>query len=494
METGQRRMTLRRRIGKDEERTYLEVPFAVNGRVERIEAAYRYERGGGEAVVDIGLRSPERIVGWSGGARQSFFVGTELATPGYLAGPVAEGEWAVLLGAYKIPADGTEVTIDIVLTEPRERWIKGDLHMHSVHSDGRYTIEAAKASCAARGLDYMALTDHNTLSQNRTAIGQDERLLVLPGVELTSYFGHANVYGVPEALRDFRVTTPEQARAALGEIRAQGGFVSLNHPLCPSCPWEFGFDLPHDAIEVWNGPWRALNERAVAWWQEQLAAGRRLVALGGSDAHADDRLVKHGRPTAAVRTDRTTAQGVLDGIRQGRVVLSFDPDETFLTLTSGDYGVGDLLPRTAVDAAGGAIPLVIDVHGARGDRVALWSDRGLEASWDIEAPADAPAKTWEADAAAGGWAAQLGLAALRELGAPGGADCAPAPAGAAAAAEVPAVRVPAAAAAGGRVQLRFEGAADRLFYRLEARRTAPGTSVSVMTCLTNPLYIERSAK
>ncbi|MBO7748588.1 CehA/McbA family metallohydrolase, partial [Paenibacillus sp. MWE-103] len=419
METGERRITLRRRIGKDEERSYLEVPFVVDGSAERIEAAYRYERGGGEAVVDIGLRSPERIVGWSGGARQSFFVGTELATPGYLAGPVAEGEWAVLLGAYKIPAEGTEVTIDIVLTEPRRGWIKGDLHMHSVHSDGRYTIEAAKASCAARGLSYMALTDHNTLSQNRAALAPDERLLVLPGAELTSYFGHANVYGAPEALRDFRVTTPEQARATLGEIRAQGGFVSLNHPFCPSCPWELGFDLPYDAIEVWNGPWRALNERAVAWWQEQLAAGRRLIALGGSDAHAEDRFVKHGRPTAAVRTDRKTAQGVLDGIRQGRVVLSFDPDETFLTLTSGDYGVGDLLPRTALDGAG-TIPLVIDVEGARGDRVALWSDRGLEAAWDIEAPADAPAKAWEADAADGGRAAQRELAVLREHAALGG--------------------------------------------------------------------------
>ncbi|SFD80098.1 hypothetical protein SAMN05216378_1483 [Paenibacillus catalpae] len=485
MEKGQRRLTMHRRIGKDEERSYLEVPFHLEGRVERIDVSYRYEQSGAEAVVDIGLCSPDGIVGWSGGARASFFVGTELATPGYLARPIIEGEWAVLLGAYKIPADGTMVTVDVVLTEPHERWMKGDLHMHSVHSDGRYTIESAKASCAARGLDFMALTDHNTLSQNQSALVPDERLLLLPGVELTSYFGHANVYGAPEALRDFRVTTPEGAKAELGDIRAKGGFVSLNHPFCPSCPWELGFDLPYDAIEVWNGPWRALNEHAVAWWQEQLAAGRRLIALGGSDTHAEDRFVKHGRPTAAVRTDTGTAQGVLDSIRRGRVVLSFDPDETFLNLTSGAYGVGDQMPRAEIDGTG-AIPLVIDVEGARGDHVTLWSDRGIEAAWHIAASAEVPAKAWEADVSDGGWVVQREIAALRELGAPAMT--------AAAAMGTSAVHVPAAEAPDGRVRLRFEGKADRLFYRLEARRDGASTAQSVMTCLTNPLYIEREVE
>ncbi|MBM7567797.1 CehA/McbA family metallohydrolase [Paenibacillus sacheonensis] len=492
METKKQRLALRRWIGKEEERSYLEVPFAVDGPVERIDIAYRYERGGAEkTVVDIGLRSPERIVGWSGGAREAFFVGTEKATPGYLAGPIAEGEWAVLLGAYKIPEGGAEVIVEVELARPHGRWMKGDLHMHSVHSDGGYTIEQAKDSCKARGLEFMALTDHNTSSQNFAALAPDEQLLLVPGVEMTSYYGHANVLGRPDALRDFRVTTSGQADGVLGEARERGGFVSLNHPFCPSCPWELGFDVPYDAIEVWNGPWRALNERALAWWQAQLSQGRRVIALGGSDTHREDRFVKHGRPTASVWTESDTVQGVLAGIRQGRVVLQFNPDETCMALASGEYGIGDTIPRHAIGEQG-AVPLTIDVCGARGDRVALWSDRGIEALWDIALPASAEAGEWETEAAqAGGWSVQREIAAILAFDASEDKEgCVPAiPAGAAAESGV-APRM--AETENGRVRLHFQGSADRLFYRLEARRVVEGLDQSVVTCLTNPVYIGRA--
>ncbi|QHW31988.1 CehA/McbA family metallohydrolase [Paenibacillus rhizovicinus] len=492
---GKRRLVLRRWIGKDEERTYLEVPFQLEGEVERIDVAYRYERGGvEETVVDIGLRAPERIVGWSGGDREAFFVGLEKATPGYRCGPIAQGEWAVLLGAYKIPAGGAEVVVEVELSLRRGRWMKGDLHMHSVHSDGRYTVEQAKESCRERGLEFMALTDHNTSSQNLAALAPDEQLLLVPGVELTSYFGHANAFGAPDALRDFRVVTAEQADGVLIEAQARGAFVSLNHPFCPACPWELGFDAPYDAVEVWNGPWRALNERAVAWWHGQLAQGRRLVALGGSDTHRVDRFVKHGRPTASVWTESDTVAGLLDGIRRGRVVLSFDPDETCMNLVSGEYGVGDIIP--AEEAVSG-VPLKIDVCGAKGDRISLWSDRGIEAVWDIGGADSGERREWERFAAEDGeWAVQREIAAILAIEAE--ADAADACGGqgradgtsAAAAAAAPAPQT--ADASNGRARISFQGAANRLFYRLEARRHADGLNVSVMTCMTNPIYIGRA--
>ncbi|MCM3628468.1 CehA/McbA family metallohydrolase [Paenibacillus glycanilyticus] len=495
MEMKKQRFVLRRWIDKEEQRSYLEVPFAVEGAVERIDIAYRYEReaAGGAAVVDIGLRSPKRIVGWSGGAREAFFVGTEKATPGYLAEPIVEGEWAVLLGAYKIPEGGAEVIIEVELTRPHGRWMKGDLHMHSVHSDGSYTIGQAKESCKARGLEFMALTDHNTTSQNHETLVPDEELLVIPGVELTSYFGHANVLGVSDALMDFRVTTSEQAGEVLGEARKRGGFVSLNHPFCPSCPWELGFDLPYDAIEVWNGPWRGLNERALAWWQGQLAQGHRLIALGGSDAHREERFVKHGRPTASVWAETDTAQGVLAGIRQGRVVLQFDPDETCLALTAGEYGIGQTIPLTAVDGKDG-IPLTINVCGAKGDRVALWSDRGIEAIWDIaDSHASIEARQWEQDAAeAGGWTVQREVAEILEFDAPDNKNCAPWEPDAVVLAGAVAPRT--VEAENGQVLLEFHGSSDRLFYRLEARRSVEGLKQSAVTCLTNPIYIEQEGR
>lgn len=413
--------TLKRWIAKEEEKTYIEIPFAVEGAVERIEVLYAYDRSDGPAVVDIGLRSPERIVGWSGGARETFFVGLDTATPGYLAGPIPEGEWRILLGAYRIPPGGCEVRIELKLAYKHPRWIKGDLHMHGVHSDGSYTIADSIQSCKEKGLAFAAFTDHNNASQNLATLAADDRIVLIPGVELTSYKGHANLLGALDALDDFRVLTSEQAAEALRRAAGKGALISLNHPFCPDCPWELGFDVPYDAIEVWNGPWRPLNETAVHWWQEQLAAGKKIVAIGGSDTHAPHPLVAHGTPTTYVKADAESKEAILQAIRDGRVVLSFGVNETFIDLSLGSAGIGE-----TVNVRGESdLQLTVNVRGAAGDRIELWSDRGIEQEWDVEEE--------------------------------------------------------------GEFTMRVQ--ADRLFYRAEAKRFLPQWNRTITSCLTNPIYI-----
>ena len=58
--------------------------------------------------------------------------------------------------------------------------------------------------------------------------------------------------------------------------------------MCSLCPWLFEFEgIIYDAVEVWNGPMRKDNLKAVKWWDDQLKQGRRLPAIGGSDYHRD---------------------------------------------------------------------------------------------------------------------------------------------------------------------------------------------------------------
>ncbi|ANS74813.1 hypothetical protein AWM70_09585 [Paenibacillus yonginensis] len=409
-------------IQHEQEKSYPEITFQVPDQVEKIEVCYRYPKNE-QTVVDIGLRSPERLIGWSGGARERFFVGLEKATPGYLAGPLKPGQWSVMLGAYRIPEEGCRVSVEILLTLQHERWLKGDLHAHTRHSDGSYTPEQAMELSLGKGLDYLALTDHNTASQNRFAHAGHEELLLIPGVELTSYKGHANLLGHPDSLEDFRVLTREQAAAQLEKARDKGALISLNHPFDESCPWEFGFDVPYDAVEVWNGPWRELNETAVRWWQEQLAQGQRIVAVGGSDVHRTEAYMSHGTPTAYVLAGSETAGAIIEGIRRGAVVISMEANETFMDFRAGQTRVGGTV--TAVE--GEEVTFEIQIRGAVQDRIGLWSDRGLEQEWNVEHKQD--------------------------------------------------------------IVLNLPG--DRLFYRLEARRFLPEHNIEVMSCLTNPIYLER---
>ena len=114
----------------------LEIEYAVSGADRR-------------TVVDLGLRGPSGLRGWSGGGKRSIMVSALGATPGYLPGPIESGPWAVVLGIPNIrPGSEDTYTITIRLFSadlpPASKviragsgWFAGDLHAHSGHSDGR---------------------------------------------------------------------------------------------------------------------------------------------------------------------------------------------------------------------------------------------------------------------------------------------------------------------------------------------------------------------
>src|SRR5690606_1377446 len=91
------------------------------------------------------------------------------------------------------------------------------------------------------------------------------------------------------------------------------------------------------------GPWREDNHDAVSWWHEQLVDGKRLVAVGGSDAHNPQQVhVKHGMPTNWVYSKALTCPEILRTIDKGHVVLSYAPEGPFINMTCGESMVGDV--------------------------------------------------------------------------------------------------------------------------------------------------------
>ena len=69
-------------------------------------------------------------------------------------------------------------------------WYRGDLHAHTLHSDGEWGTSSLVADARSRGLDFVTLSDHNTISglaELDAAAGDD--LLTIPGMELTTFWG-----------------------------------------------------------------------------------------------------------------------------------------------------------------------------------------------------------------------------------------------------------------------------------------------------------------
>ena len=92
-----------------------------------------------------------------------------------------------------------ESSDDIELTEydeekiyqDEERWYVGDLHTHTIFSDGNLRREENIRDAKSQGLDFFFATDHNILPLNWP---KSEEILVVPAEEITTEFGHFNLY------------------------------------------------------------------------------------------------------------------------------------------------------------------------------------------------------------------------------------------------------------------------------------------------------------
>jgi len=382
-----------RLIRHEEERDYyVEVPFELPEHVEELEVEMEaVALGEGRLTIDLGLKDPQRVRGWSGGARTRFAVGREKATPGYLPGELMPGEWAVLLGAYRVPQAGCKIVLRIRCRAERRRWLKGDLHSHTVHSDGSYTLGEAVSIMESLGCDFLATTDHNTVSQNFVH-PKESGLVLIPGIELTTNRGHANFLGAVDPIRDFRVHRVDDIHAHFAAAKEKGAVVVLNHPLCGDCPWEWGFAVDHDWVEVWNGPWTDRNERALDWWQAELAAGRRLVAVGGSDVHRPHPHVKHAMPTTWVYAASRTVAGILEGIGRGHAFLSESPDGPTIKLRIGAAMIGDTIEYSDDVACADACLQAERLQP--GDAIRIVTERGAER--ELVADGESVACEWQA--------------------------------------------------------------------------------------------------
>lgn len=382
-------------IHKSDEGHFVEVPFEVPENIGEIRIQIKVQPHAKKpCIIDVGLTDPAQVRGWSGSTKYDLRIALDSATPGYLAGDIPPGRWAVILGVYTISEAGAHVEADITLVPHQDAWVKGDLHLHTVHSDGAYTFAELDEIAKARKFDYVGLTDHNTVSQN-FSYPQESPVTYIPAMELTTYHGHANLFGVPIPCDDFRVQDVSDVERLLKEAKSRGAFIAINHPFDdtgPSCQWQWGYDVPFDWLEVWNGPWRACNAASLALWQDMLAAGKRIVAVGGSDTHREHPYVRHGVPTTWVKSSSRTVDAILHAINQGHAFISFSPEGPTLELTCGDHMMGDLVPNRQQSE----IALTV-AHVQPGDIIKLISEQGVAETYTVQPGEQAWQKQWSAN-------------------------------------------------------------------------------------------------
>ncbi len=405
--------------------TYRELAFDVPAGVDRLTVAFDFTTREQRTTIDLGLFDPDRFRGWSGGDKMGFTLSTLDATPSYLPGPIIAGRWTLLLGVPNI-RPGVEATYQATIRFGRgeatqvsafsdtpleigPRWYRGDLHMHTCHSDGTVgsqsgarrvpgpvyrTVEAA----AARGVDFIAVTDHNAVSHHhslRELQPYFDKLLLIPGVEITTFQGHAGVLGAVGFV-EFRLTSGRlpQVTDLQDAVARQHGLFAINHPALPSnehcmgCGWAAqGTDYARiDAVEVVNGG--AMQAQGgvadgvlsgVPFWEARLNEGHRITAIGGSDNHKPDIDPEAppavGSPTTVVWAVNLSERAILDAIRAGRAFVDVEGMKgRGLELRAECGDAVAVMGQGLAAPAGAEIDFTVNVQGMAGARLDIILD------------------------------------------------------------------------------------------------------------------------
>lgn len=343
-------MELKHRVTKDREGTYYYVPFDVPENVIRLTVSYNYFRPTKGMLsdlkptncIDIGLSDyDDHFLGWSGSAHSSISVGEFSSSNGYLCEKIKAGEWKIIVGAYHVLPEGVEVTYNIDFEFAGEKLLYGDLHIHSDASDGKYDAFEIGKKAKEKGLDFVALANHNNYALNFN-LPQINGLTFIPAVEWTHYKGHMNFFGVKAPFNNsFIANNAEEMKKLIADAVNQGAVISVNHPKCRFCPYLWDDESAFDMMEIWNGPMCRTNVDGIAYWTELLKKGRKIPIVGGSDYHSPKGFAKIGNPVTAVYSASPSSEDILDGIKHGHSFVAFGRAAPVIDLHYGNFRMGD---------------------------------------------------------------------------------------------------------------------------------------------------------
>lgn len=327
-----------------------------------------------------------------------------------------------------LPASG------VAETAPSCDWVAGDLHIHSTYSHDAYgpeegipplqdaytlghSVTSQFLVASTRGLDYLAITDHNDIRSETDPGFGAFGVIPIRGYE-NSLKGHAQMLGADELFAGDDSTASVQTMA--DALRAEGGVFQINHPAEGSvdhptdADWGYGYDIAPDTVEVWNIPRlyqpplpsASSNDDAIRYWEGWLDRGVRVGATGGSDNHyvATTAIQGGGQPTTWVCAEGADERAVLEGLRKGRTFISHQPpayegpqiflegdadgDGSFESVVGDGVPPGSLLRVRVVGAPGSMLRIVTNGGEQSGDLVPVTSP---DLTYGFTLPED---KTW----------------------------------------------------------------------------------------------------
>lgn len=246
-----------------------------------------------------------------------------------------------------------------VIDDGYEEYV-GVIHVHTTYShdaDGRFEDVVRVAN--AQRLDYVLITEHNTLQPLREGRqGWYGPTLVLIGMELSTRAGHYLAFNVTHEIERRGLTSQE----VIDAVNQQGGLGFIAHPYFKKAPWRDwsvtgytgieAYNVLHDAIDenrlrlaLWTigasaeALYRSLLDRPydpLAVWDAMIVRHGRVVGIGATDAHEVhvfgvtfapyEMMFRLARTHLLVPSPTLTAEAVYEALRRGRAYFAIELD------------------------------------------------------------------------------------------------------------------------------------------------------------------------
>jgi len=211
---------------------------------------------------------------------------------------------------------------------------KFELHTHTIHSDGKFTPKELVESAKKYGYYGIAVTDHNTATGCQEAVkwGKEYGVLVIPGIEWTTFYGHVLALGGNSKV-DWRTITKDNVVEKIKEAKQSGDVVGLAHPYRVGYPVCTGGrnEFPKEIFEVIDF-YEALsgeiddptNIRSIKEYRE-VNKKYGISATYGRDWHADVDMegARYGATLIISEKPSLSIKDVLEHVKAGKTAVVY---------------------------------------------------------------------------------------------------------------------------------------------------------------------------
>jgi hypothetical protein len=271
-----------------------------------------------------------------------------------------------------------------------QRYYKGNLHTHTLNSDGDSTPDDVARWYREHGYHFVTLTDHNYLTSvdGLNALhGADDKFLVMKGEEVTDSFEkkpiHVNGFAPDSLIKPpGGSSVVNMIQNMVDAIRSANGVPSINHP---NFGWAFSTAELQQVrrtrlFEIYNGHPTVNNLGGGAVpgleqvWDRILSSGMLLYGIAVDDAHyfkrpEDKTAPRPGQGWVHVRAARLEPRALLDALERG------------------DFYSSTGVELQSIDATSASLTITIKAEPSSKYRVEFIGKQGRVLSEAIESPA-----------------------------------------------------------------------------------------------------------